>query len=103
MAKRPKGPDFARGVSLTKFTNGAMLHERFDAVPFFWTTQFDFTLNYIGHAEKWDRLDLDRRIEDHDCKLSFLREGETLAIATVGRDRQSLKDELAMERSNSPS
>ena len=27
--------------------------ERFDALPFFWTTQYDFTLNYIGHAEKW--------------------------------------------------
>jgi NADPH-dependent 2,4-dienoyl-CoA reductase/sulfur reductase-like enzyme/nitrite reductase/ring-hydroxylating ferredoxin subunit len=77
--------------------------ERFDAVPFFWTTQFDFTLNYIGHAEKWDRLDLDGSIEDQDCKLSFQREGKTLAIATVGRDRQSLEDELAMERSNRPS
>jgi NADPH-dependent 2,4-dienoyl-CoA reductase/sulfur reductase-like enzyme len=77
--------------------------ERFDAVPFFWTTQFDFTLNYIGHAEKWDKLDLDGSIEDHDCRLSFQREGKTLAIATVGRDRQSLEDELAMERPNSPS
>jgi NADPH-dependent 2,4-dienoyl-CoA reductase/sulfur reductase-like enzyme/nitrite reductase/ring-hydroxylating ferredoxin subunit len=78
-------------------------HARFDAVPFFWTTQFDFTLNYIGHAEKWDRLELDGSIEDHNCKLSFQREGKTLAIATVGRDHQSLEDELAMERSNSPS
>ena len=33
--------------------------ERFDAVPFFWTSQFDLTLNYIGHAEKWDKLDLE--------------------------------------------
>jgi NADPH-dependent 2,4-dienoyl-CoA reductase/sulfur reductase-like enzyme/nitrite reductase/ring-hydroxylating ferredoxin subunit len=77
--------------------------ERFDAVPFFWTAQFDFTLNYIGHAEKWDRLDLDGSIEDQNCKLSFQREGKALAIATVGRDRQSLEDELAMERSNSRS
>jgi NADPH-dependent 2,4-dienoyl-CoA reductase/sulfur reductase-like enzyme len=73
--------------------------ERFDAVPFFWTTQFDFTLNYIGHAEKWDKLDLDGSIEDHDCKLSFQRAGKTLAVATVGRDRESLENEVAMERS----
>src|ERR1700736_1664072 len=40
--------------------------ERFDAVPFFWTSQYDFTLNYVGHAEKWDKLDLDGSIEGHD-------------------------------------
>jgi NADPH-dependent 2,4-dienoyl-CoA reductase/sulfur reductase-like enzyme/nitrite reductase/ring-hydroxylating ferredoxin subunit len=73
--------------------------ERFDAVPFFWTTQYDFTLNYVGHAEKWDKLDLDGGIEEHNCKLSFQRGGRTLAVATVGRDRESLENELAMERS----
>ena len=72
--------------------------ERFDAVPFFWTTQYDFTLNYVGHAETWDRLDLDGSIEEHDCKLSFRRGGKTLAVATIGRDRESLESELAMER-----
>jgi apoptosis-inducing factor 3 len=67
------------------------------------TTQFDFTLNYIAHVEKWDKLDLDGSIEDRNCKLSFQRDGKTHAIATVGRDHQSLEDELAMERSNSRS
>jgi apoptosis-inducing factor 3 len=72
--------------------------ERFDSVPFFWTSQFDFTLNYIGHAEKWDKLDSEGSIEDHDCKLSFQRAGKTLAVATIGRDRESLENEVAMER-----
>jgi NADPH-dependent 2,4-dienoyl-CoA reductase/sulfur reductase-like enzyme len=72
--------------------------ERFDTAPFFWTTQYDFTLNYVGHAETWDKLDLDGSIEDHDCKLSFRRAGKTLAVATIGRDRESLESELAMER-----
>jgi apoptosis-inducing factor 3 len=74
--------------------------ERFDAVPFFWTSQFDFALNYIGHAEKWDQLDLEGSIEDQDCKLSFQRAGKTLAVATVGRDRENLENEVAMERSS---
>ena len=73
--------------------------ERFEAVPFFWTSQFDFTLNYIGHAEKWDKLDLEGSIEDQNCKLSFQRAGKTLAVATVGRDRENLENEVAMERS----
>jgi NADPH-dependent 2,4-dienoyl-CoA reductase/sulfur reductase-like enzyme/nitrite reductase/ring-hydroxylating ferredoxin subunit len=72
--------------------------ERFETVPFFWTTQYDFTLNYIGHAETWDQLDLDGSIEEQDCKLSFRRGGKTLAVATIGRDRESLENELAMER-----
>jgi NADPH-dependent 2,4-dienoyl-CoA reductase/sulfur reductase-like enzyme len=73
--------------------------EVFDAVPFFWTTQYDFTLNYVGHAEKWDKLDLDGSLEEQNCKLSFQRGGKTFAVATVGRDRESLENELAMELS----
>ena len=72
--------------------------ERFETAPFFWTTQYDFTLNYVGHAETWDQLDLDGSIEEHNCKLSFRRGGKTLAVATIGRDRESLESELAMER-----
>ena len=72
--------------------------ERFDSAPFFWTTQYDFTLNYVGHAETWDKLDLDGSIEEHDCTLSFRRGGKTLAVATIGRDRESLESELAMEK-----
>jgi apoptosis-inducing factor 3 len=72
--------------------------ERFDTVPFFWTSQYDFTLNYVGHAEKWDKLDLDGSLEEHNCKLVYKRGGKTLAVATVGRDRESLEQELVLER-----
>ena len=72
--------------------------ERFDMVPFFWTSQYDFALHYVGHAEKWDELDLDGSIEDQDCKLSFKRGGKTLAVATIGRDHQSLEEEFALEK-----
>jgi len=72
--------------------------QRFDTVPFFWTTQYDFTLNYVGHAEKWDKLEMEGSLEAHNCQLSFKRGGKTLAVATVGRDRESLEHELTMER-----
>jgi apoptosis-inducing factor 3 len=72
--------------------------QRFDAVPFFWTSQYDFTLNYVGHAEKWDKLDIEGSLEEHNCLLSFKRDGKTLAVATVGRDRENLEQEVALER-----
>jgi len=33
--------------------------ERFDAAPFFWTQQHNLQLNYVGHAAKWDRVEID--------------------------------------------
>jgi hypothetical protein len=41
---------------------------------------------------------LDGSIEEHDGKLSFRCSGKTLAVATIGRDRESLESELAIER-----
>jgi len=44
---------------------------------------------HIGHAEKWDKLDLEGSIEDHDGKLSFQRAGKTLAVATIAGGRRT--------------
>jgi hypothetical protein len=33
--------------------------ERFDAVPFFWSQHYDVAISYVGHAERWDRTDID--------------------------------------------
>jgi NADPH-dependent 2,4-dienoyl-CoA reductase/sulfur reductase-like enzyme/nitrite reductase/ring-hydroxylating ferredoxin subunit len=73
------------------------LRERFDAVPFFWSQHYDVTINYVGHAEKWDTVDVDGSLEAQDCAVTYRRGGRALAVATVGRDKPSLKAEARME------
>jgi NADPH-dependent 2,4-dienoyl-CoA reductase/sulfur reductase-like enzyme/nitrite reductase/ring-hydroxylating ferredoxin subunit len=72
--------------------------ERFDAVPFFWSQHYDVTINYVGHAEHWDAVQIDGTLESHDCSVTYLRGAQVLAVATISRDRQSLQAELALER-----
>ena len=67
-------------------------------VPFFWSQHYDVTINYVGHAEKWDRIDVDGDLDQHDATVRFMRGGRTLAVATIARDLESLKAEAAMER-----
>ena len=72
--------------------------ERFDAVPFFWSRHYDVTINYVGHAERWDQMFIDGSLKDLDCSIEYRRGGKPLAIATIGRDRASLEAEARMER-----
>jgi apoptosis-inducing factor 3 len=72
--------------------------QRFNAVPFFWSQHYDVPINYVGHAERWDSIEVDGSIAARDCAVRFKRGGRTLAVATIYRDRQSLEAELAMEQ-----
>lgn len=74
------------------------LRERYDAVPFFWSQHYDVAINYVGHAEGWDEVQIDGRLDARDCTATYKRNGRVLAVATIGRDRDSLQAELKMER-----
>ena len=76
--------------------------ERFAAVPFFWTQHYDVSIDYVGHAQSWDRIDQDGDPSAHDVALRFWKGSRTLALATIFRGRESLIAELAMEREQSP-
>ena len=76
--------------------------ERFDAVPFFWSQHYDMPVNYVGHAEQWDEIAIDGSVDAKDCLLRYKRNGRVLAVASIFRDGDSLKAELAMEQGASP-
>jgi len=71
--------------------------ERFDDVPFFWSAHYDVSINYVGHAEKWDATVVDGDPAKHDVAVRFDSAGKPLALATIFRDEQSLAFELEME------
>ena len=72
--------------------------EAFDAVPFFWSQHYDVPINYVGHAESWDELEIDGDIAAKDCVVRYKRDGRVLAIVSIYRDVDSLKAEVELER-----
>ena len=71
--------------------------QRFDAVPFFWSMHYDVSILYVGHAERWDSLEIEGRPEARDCKVGFRKDNRVIAVATIGRDLESLQIERAFE------
>jgi apoptosis-inducing factor 3 len=85
----------AQGQSAARNMLGA--GQPFDTVPFFWSAHFDVTIAYVGHAESWDDIRVDGDPKVHDCRVEYWKRGKRLAVATVGRDRESLEAEAEME------
>jgi hypothetical protein len=73
--------------------------QRFSQVPFFWSQHYDVPINYVGHAETWDSVDIDGDIKARDCLVRYRRNGKVLAVASIFRDVDSLKAEMSMEAS----
>ena len=76
--------------------------ERFDAVVFFWSQYYDVPINYVGHAEQWDEIAIDGSVAAKDCVVRYKSRGRVLAVASIYRDLESLKAELAMEQGAVP-
>ncbi len=69
----------------------------FRSPPFFWTRQWDVSVAYVGHAREWSETRVEGDPAAHDCAVRYLAGGRTLAVATIGRDRDSLVAEAALE------
>ena len=73
------------------------LQEPFCELPFFWTQHYDVPINYVGHAERFDAVEVEGDIANRDCLARLCRDGRVLAIASIFRDLASLKAEAELE------
>jgi hypothetical protein len=71
--------------------------EPFEAVPFFWSQHYDVPINYVGHAESWDAIEIEGDIGARDCLLRYRKDGRVLACASIYRDIASLEAERMLE------
>ncbi|HET9151063.1 MAG TPA: oxidoreductase C-terminal domain-containing protein, partial [Gemmatimonadales bacterium] len=69
-------------------------------VPFFWSAHYDVTINYTGHADAWDRAELAGDLGAASAIVSYWQDGQVAAVATIGRDTDALRAEVAMERND---
>jgi NADPH-dependent 2,4-dienoyl-CoA reductase/sulfur reductase-like enzyme len=72
--------------------------EKFTTVPFFWSNHYSTSISYVGHAERWDDILVSGNIDEGDSMVGYSLGGKILAVATTGRQRESLEAEAAMER-----
>jgi apoptosis-inducing factor 3 len=72
--------------------------EAFADVPFFWSQHYDTPINYVGHAETWDNIDVEGDPKSRDCLVRYRRNGEILAAASIYRDLDCLREAEAMRR-----
>ena len=98
MALRVEHWVVAQRQAQTAARNMLGFREAFTAVPFFWSQHYEVAINYVGHAEKWDRLEIDGDPAKGDCAVSYMLGGKLMAQATVSRDKQSLETAAEMER-----
>jgi NADPH-dependent 2,4-dienoyl-CoA reductase/sulfur reductase-like enzyme len=73
-------------------------HEPFVAPPFFWSNHFDVHICYVGHGSGRDRATVSGNLKANDASVIFRANDKLTAVASIGRDLENLKAELALER-----
>jgi NADPH-dependent 2,4-dienoyl-CoA reductase/sulfur reductase-like enzyme len=73
-------------------------HQPYTAAPFFWSAHYDVAINYVGAAQDWDEAKVVGSIAERHCLVAYRKNGKTLAVASVNRDADCLRIQVAMDR-----
>jgi len=66
--------------------------------PFFWSNHFDLHIRYVGHGSRDNRAAVSGDLKAKDTSVIFRAGDKVTAVASVGRDLENLKAEVALER-----
>ncbi len=72
--------------------------ERFTVPPFFWSNHFDLHIHYVGHGNSDDYAIVSGDLKAKNASVIFRAGAKLAAVASIGRDLENLKAELALER-----
>jgi apoptosis-inducing factor 3 len=72
--------------------------EPFTIPPFFWSNHFDLHIHYVGHGDGKDVASVSGDLKPKDVSVLFRSDGKLNAVASIGRDRENLEAEAALER-----
>ncbi|MGI8822050.1 MAG: FAD-dependent oxidoreductase [Acidimicrobiia bacterium] len=68
----------------------------FTTTPFFWSQHYDIPINVTGYAGKWDEAIVRGDPAAHDVIVGYRTGGRIAAVASIYRDRDNLRAELAL-------
>lgn len=74
------------------------LGKPFARVPFFWSQHYDVPINYAGHAEAFDAVEVAGSLSGKNALIAYRSKTRIVAIASVYRDRDSLLAEDFLSR-----
>ncbi len=91
-------PVFERHIRVEHFDNAqkqgaaaarTMLGDRtpYDDIPWFWSDQYEYNLQYFGFAAEWDELVVRGGLEQRDFAAFYLQSGRLVASAGIDRGR----------------
>jgi NAD(P)H-nitrite reductase large subunit len=61
----------------------------FNGVPFFWTLHFGKELNYLGHADEWDKIVYHGNVKKLNFLAFYVKEGRVLAVLSCGKEQET--------------
>jgi len=66
--------------------------------PFFWSNHFDLHIRYVGHGSGEQGANVSGDLKAKDGSVIFRSGDNITAVASIGRDLENLKAEVALER-----